>query len=381
MGKIYLDNAATSWPKPEAVYLAVNNFNRNLGSSPGRGSTSSSLASTKLVLNAREVVAELFHIDNPLQIAFMLNVTEALNVVIKGLLQPGDHLIISSMEHNALARPAHVISQTGVEVTIVPCDSMGKLDVKILAGAIKKNTKMVGLSHASNVTGAIQPIEQVGRLCKEAGILFVLDSAQSAGCLPIDVERQYIDILTFTGHKGLFGPQGTGGLYCRSDLVIPPLKTGGTGSQSESFSQPTFMPDSLESGTLNTPGIVGLAAGIEFIQEKGIGAIRSHECQLVTILLRGLQDIEKVQVYGPTTSKDRTSVVSFTIGELDSGQVSYLLEKEFEIVTRAGLHCSPLAHQTIGTLKQGTCRISPGYFNTEREMNIAINAIAEIASR
>lgn len=381
MKKIYLDNASTSWPKPEAVYLAVDSFNRCLGSNPGRGTTRSTIASSKLVLDTRELLAELFHINDPLRIAFTLNVTEALNVALTGILHPGDHLIISSMEHNALARPAHAIADKGVEITIIPCDPSGRLDTKILLSAIKKSTKMVGMLHASNVTGTIQPVEQVGRICRDAGILFLLDAAQSAGCLPIDVERQYIDILAFTGHKGLLGPQGTGGLFLRPGLEIIPLKTGGTGSRSEHLRQPDFMPDSLESGTLNTPGIVGLGAGVRFIQQQGLEAIRSHERQLIDILLNGLKEIGKVKIYGPEDSTDRTAVVSFNIEDVDSGKVSYILETEFGIVTRAGLHCAPLAHRTIGTLQQGACRLSPGYFNTESEMSSVITVIAEIAAR
>lgn len=381
MKKIYLDNASTSWPKPEAVYLAVDSFNRCLGSNPGRGTTRSTIASSKLVLDTRELLAELFHINDPLRIAFTSNVTEALNVALTGILHPGDHLIISSMEHNALGRPAHAIADKGVEITIIHCDPSGRLDTKILLSAFKKSTKMVGMLHASNVTGTIQPVEQVGRICRDAGILFLLDAAQSAGCLPIDVERQYIDILAFTGHKGLLGPQGTGGLFLRPGLEITPLKTGGTGSRSEHLRQPDFMPDSLESGTLNTPGIVGLGAGVRFIQQQSLEAIRLHERQLIDILLNGLKEIGKVKIYGPEDSTDRTAVASFNIEDVDSGKVSYILETEFGIVTRAGLHCAPLAHRTIGTLQQGTCRLSPGYFNTESEMSSVITAIAEIAAR
>jgi len=379
MQRIYLDNAATSWPKPEAVYLAMDNFNRNIGANPGRGTTDSTLASSMLILETRELLAQLFNIEDPLRIAFTLNVTEALNVALKGILLPGDHLIISSMEHNSLVRPASLLAESGIELSIIPCSKAGVLDAKELSKAIRKNTRMVGLLQASNVTGSIQPIGEVGRICREHGILFLVDSAQSAGVLPIDVREQRIDILAFTGHKGLWGPQGTGGIFVRPGIAVRPLKEGGTGSRSQDLRQPDFMPDCLESGTLNTPGIVGLGAGVRFILEQGQEAIRLHEQKLTEILRQNLKKIAGLKIYGPSDSSDSTAVLSFTLADIDSAQISFLLDKEFGIVTRGGLHCTPLAHQTIGTLKQGTCRLSPGFFNTEQEMEPVIKAIAAIA--
>ncbi|MBC8015931.1 MAG: aminotransferase class V-fold PLP-dependent enzyme [Sporomusaceae bacterium] len=381
MEKIYLDNAATSWPKPEAVYVAVDHFNRNIGGNPGRGTTNFALTPASMVLETRVLLAQLFNISDPLRISFTLNITEALNVALKGSLRPGDHLIISSMEHNAVVRPAFALAELGLEITVIPCNSEGLLDTKALAKAIKINTKMVGLLHASNVTGTIQPIFEVGQICREQGILFLVDSAQSAGVLPIDVERQSIDILAFTGHKGLLGPQGTGGIYVRAGIDVKPLKEGGTGSQSHDTKQPQCMPDCLESGTLNTPGIIGLGAGVGFILEQGIDRIRFHEQKLTEILWENIKKINGVKMYGPAAVKDRTAVLSFTIGEMDSAQISFLLEREFGIVTRAGLHCTPLAHQTIGTLQQGTCRLSPGFFNTEGEMEAVIRGIATLAKK
>lgn len=381
MEKIYLDNGATSWPKPETVYAAVDHFNRNIGGNPGRGTTSFALDSASMVLETRELLAQLFNISDPLRIAFTLNITEALNMALKGSLLPGDHLIISSMEHNAVVRPAFTLAEQGLEITVIPCSPEGLIDRKALVKAIKKNTKMVGLLHASNVTGTIQPIEEVGRICRQHGILFLVDSAQSAGVLPIDVQRQNIDILAFTGHKGLLGPQGTGGIYVRPGIVLKPLKEGGTGSQSQDTKQPEFMPDCLESGTLNTPGIIGLGAGVRFILEQGIHVIRLHEQKLTEILWTELLKIKKIKMYGPANPQDKTAVLSFNIGEMDSAHVSFLLEREFGIVTRAGLHCTPLAHETIGTLKQGTCRLSPGFFNTEREIDAVVNAIAMIGEK
>ncbi len=379
--KIYLDNAATSWPKPEAVYEAMDYFQRNIGSNPGRGFTQSSLASSGMVLETRELLARLFHIADPLRIAFALNITEALNVALKGTLLPGDHLIISSMEHAALARPAFALRKQGIELTVVPCDSEGLLDVRDLAKAIRPNTKMVGLLHASNVTGTIQPIADVGRLCREKEILFLVDSAQSAGVLPIDVDRQCIDLLAFTGHKGLLGPQGTGGLYARPGITVRPLKEGGTGSWIRNMEQPDIMPDCLESGTLNTPGIVGLGAGVRFLLGQGLGCIRQQEHKLTTLLWENMKTIPGLKVYGPEDGVRRTAVVSFTLEALEPNQISSALETDFGIVTRAGLHCAPLAHQTIGTLPGGTCRLSPGYFTSEQEIEVVIHAIEEIARK
>ena len=381
MEKIYLDNAATSWPKPEAVYAAVDHFNRNIGGNPGRGTTNFALTPASMVLETRELLAQLFNISDPLRISFTLNITEALNVALKGSLQSGDHLIISSMEHNAVVRPAFALVELGLEITVIPCNPEGLFDTKALVKAIKKNTKMVGLLQASNVTGTIQPIVEVGQVCRERGILFLVDSAQSAGVLPIDVERQLIDILAFTGHKGLLGPQGTGGIYVRPGIDVRPLKEGGTGSQSHDTKQPHCMPDCLESGTLNTPGIIGLGAGVNFLLEQGIDRIRFHEQKLTEILWENIKKINGVKMYGPAAVQDRTAVLSFTIGEMDSAQISFRLEREFGIVTRAGLHCTPLAHRTIGTLQLGTCRLSPGFFNTEGEMEAVIRAIATLAKK
>lgn len=381
MESIYLDNAATSWPKPEAVYAAVDNFNRNIGGNPGRGATSLALTCASMVLETRELLSQLFNISDPLRISFTLNITEALNVALKGSLLPRDHLIISSMEHNAVVRPAFALAENGLEITIISCSPEGLFDTKALIKAIKKNTKMVALLQASNVTGIIQPMAKVGQICREHGILFLVDSAQSAGVVPIDVHSQYIDILAFTGHKSLLGPQGTGGIYVRPGINIKPLKEGGTGSQSQDTKQPQFMPDCLESGTLNTPGIIGLGAGLRFVLEQGVDAIRFHEQKLMEILWNNLKKITGVKMYGPANLKDRTAVISFTVGDMDSAQVSFLLESEFGIITRAGLHCTPLAHQTIGTLQQGTCRLSPGFFNTEQEMEATIKAIAAIAKK
>ncbi len=381
MRTIYMDNAATTFPKPEAVYQAVDFFNRHMGGNPGRGSSKATLQAGSILMDCRDALADFFNIADSSHIAFTLNITEAINIAIKGFLRPGDHVISSSMEHNSVARPLHVINQhNGVEWTTVPCAGDGTLDPEDLRRAIQPNTRMICMLHASNLTGTLMPVEEVGAIAREHDLLFVLDTAQTAGVLPIDVEKQSIDVLTFTGHKGLLGPQGTGGIYLRPGLNINPLKQGGTGSLSEYLEHPAFMPDLLESGTQNTPGIAGLLAGLNFIKEQGIDRIRSHEQHLCDKIIKGLKEIPGVTVYGPVESIKRTAVVSFNIHEMDCGEVSTQLDYKYGVVTRSGLHCTPLAHRTIGTFESGSCRLSPGYFNSIEDADIVIEAVHEIAS-
>ncbi|MDK2880457.1 MAG: hypothetical protein PWQ99_232 [Clostridia bacterium] len=380
MDDIYLDNAATSWPKPESVYRAVDHFNRKLGASPGRGSHRRSVISGQILLETRESLARLFNIKDSSRIAFTVNVTEAINIALKGLLEPGDHVVISSMEHNAVVRPLHALKDKGVELTVVRCSPDGTLDPSLLEQALTLRTRLVCLLHASNITGTIMPVAEVGRIVRRKGILFMVDAAQSAGVLPVDVEEQNIDLLAFTGHKGLLGPQGTGGLYIRPGLDVRPLVEGGTGSQSERVDQPDFMPDRFESGTPNTPGIAGLNAGVQFIQETGLEKIRQHEQELTDALIQGLREIKGVILYGPCDSRRQTAVVSFNIEDRDCGEVSFLLDQKYGIQSRSGLHCAPLAHRTMGTLKRGACRLSPGFFNTMEDIHKVIKAVYEIAT-
>lgn len=380
MDDIYLDNAATSWPKPESVYRAVDHFNRKLGASPGRGSHRRSVISGQILLETRESLAGLFNIKDSSRIAFTVNVTEAINIALKGLLDPGDHVVISSMEHNAVVRPLHALKDKGVELTVVRCSPDGTLDPSLLEQALTLRTRLVCLLHASNITGTIMPVAEVGRIVRRKGILFMVDAAQSAGVLPVDVEEQNIDLLAFTGHKGLLGPQGTGGLYIRPGLDVRPLVEGGTGSQSERVDQPDFMPDRFESGTPNTPGIAGLNAGVQFIQETGLEKIRQHEQELTDALIQGLREIKGVILYGPCDSRRQTAVVSFNIEDRDCGEVSFLLDQKYGIQSRSGLHCAPLAHRTMGTLKRGACRLSPGFFNTMEDIHKVIKAVYEIAT-
>jgi len=285
------------------------------------------------------------------------------------------------MEHNSVARPLYSLSQQGIEWTAVQCDREGSLDPIDIEKAIKSNTRLICILHASNLTGTIMPIEAVGSIAKDNGLLFMVDSAQSAGSLPIDVEKQNIDLLAFTGHKGLLGPQGTGGLYVKPGLAIKPLKEGGTGSLSEYLEHPQMMPDLLEGGTLNTPGIFGLLAGANYIDQTGMNNIRKHETEMTRLLINGLQGIRGLTVYGPQNPDKQVAVVAFNIEEVDCGAVSMMLDYEFGIITRSGTHCTPLAHNTIGTMGLGACRLSPGYFTTEEEISAVIGALEIIAAR
>jgi cysteine desulfurase family protein len=378
---IYMDNAATSYPKPESVYTAVDHFNRNLGGNPGRGSHHATLKAGSILLEAREALAQLFEVPDCEQIAFTSNITESLNIALKGFLHPGDHVISTSMEHNSVARPLYALTLQGIEWTVVHCCPDGSLDPENIGKAIKPNTRMVCMLHASNLTGTIMPIAQVGKICRENGLIFVVDSAQSAGILPINVVEQNIDILAFTGHKGLLGLQGTGGIYVSPKVDLTPLKQGGTGSLSEHLYHPEFMPDRLESGTPNTPGIVGLMAGVQFISKTGLMNIHQHEQELTAMLYNGLKEIKGVKLYGPGDCQRQTAVIAFNISNMDCGELSMQLDYQYGIVTRSGLHCAPLAHQTIGTLEEGTCRLSPGYFTTRDEIEMVIRAIYEIAQQ
>jgi cysteine desulfurase family protein len=381
METTYMDNAATTFPKPESVYRAVDHFNRYLGGNPGRGSNKKTLKAGSVLLECRDALAELFNIRDSSCLAFAFNVTEALNIGLKGLLNSGDHVITTSMEHNSVARPLFVLQGRGIEWTAVRCAEDGSLDPEEIRKAIRTNTRLICILHASNLTGTIMPVAEVGKLARENNILFMVDSAQTAGVLALDVEEQNIDILCFTGHKGLLGPQGTGGIYVRPGVEIRPLKQGGTGSLSEFLEHPEFLPDLLESGTPNTPGITGLLAGAEFIKKTGIENIRKHEQRLTGYLLEGLKEIRGLIIHGPADADRQTAVVPFNIDGMDCGEISMNLDYEFGIVTRSGLHCAPLAHRTIGSFERGACRLSPGYFNTEDDIRKVIEAVHTIAKR
>lgn len=378
---IYLDNAATTFPKPQEVYDRVTEVMTKYCANPGRSGHSLALEAGRIIYDARELVADFFNVKDPMQIAFTHNTSIALNMGIKGVLKQGDHAITTTMEHNSVLRPLTALADSGIiELTIVDCETDGTLDMEKLKGAVKDNTRAIVTTHASNVSGAILPIEEIGKLCKEIDAIYIVDAAQSAGVYEIDVEKMNIDILCFAGHKGLLGPQGTGGLYVNPKLELESIIEGGTGSQSALLTQPHMMPDRLETGTPNTPGIAGLAAGVEFINRVGIDKIREHEDNLAKKFIEGLKKMEIVKIYGPEDLSKRTSVVSINIGDEDSSEVGYILNSVFDIGTRPGLHCAPLSHKTMGTFEQGTVRFSFGYFNTEEEVDQALAAIEEIIS-
>lgn len=378
---IYLDNAATTWPKPECVYQAVDTCLRTMGANPGRGGHSMARTASMLVYEAREALAKLFGIDDANQLVFTHNATDAISMAVFGTVRPGDTIVTTAMEHNAVARAVRVAQSQGVTVKVIPCTSTGQLVMEEMAAAIREKPKAVIMTHASNVTGTIMPVAEVGKLTKKLGVILMVDAAQTAGVEEIDVAAMGINILAFSGHKGLLGPQGTGGLYVQETISIRPLRVGGTGSMSESDIQPEFMPDRLESGTPNTPGIFGIKAGVDFILATGRSKIQAKEMKLTKLLLEGLRPIPGVTIYGQQTAQGRTSVVSFTIAGRDSGQIAHLLDKNYNIACRSGLHCAPWAHQTIGTIKTGTVRLSPGYFNTEEEIGQTIIAVREVVAQ
>jgi cysteine desulfurase family protein len=379
----YLDNAASSWPKPDATWQAMERFMRSVGANPGRSGHRLSIEAGRILMEARDALADLFVAENPLRICFTKNATEALNLAIYGTLRPGDHCITSSMEHNSVMRPLRDLEKKGLEVTVVTCSSPGELDPLKIEKAIKPNTKLIVMTHASNVVGTLMPISEIGEIARKRGILFCVDAAQTAGAYPINIEAMQIDFLAFTGHKSLCGPQGTGGLYIRDGLEskLEPLMRGGTGSRSEFQMQPEFIPDKYESGTPNTVGIAGLGAGVRFILSQGLVEIRAKEKGLTHMLIEGLQSIPGVVVYGCEDSYKQVAICSFNINGLTSSEVTMTLDEEFGIMSRPGLHCAPAAHQTINTFPQGTVRLSPGFFTTEEEIAFVLKAVRKISAR
>lgn len=380
---IYFDNAATSRPKPSQAYTAVQKYMRNIGANPGRSGHRLSVEAARIIYDAREKLAKLFNVSDPLRIVLTKNATEALNIAISGFLKPGDHVITSSMEHNSVMRPLRAIEAKGVSLTVIPCDKSGTIDPTQISMAIKKNTKAIFMTHASNVTGTIMPVSAVGRIARERDIVFCVDAAQTAGSCLIDVYKMNIDLLAFTGHKSLFGPSGTGGLYVREGLEkrIAPVYVGGTGSRSELEVQPDFMPDCYEGGTPNTAGIAGLLAGAKFVLSKGIVRIKKKEEKLTKQFIEGVKNLPGIIVYGPSSEEERIPVVSFNVEDIDPAEVALKLDEKFNIMSRSGLHCAPSAHKTIGTYPTGTVRFSFGYFNTLREIDKSIEALKQINKR
>jgi cysteine desulfurase family protein len=377
---IYLDNAATTFPKPESVYIKVLESMKNYGANPGRGSHTMAVEGAKVIYETRELLATLFNLDNPMNVIFTSNSTDSLNMAMKGILHSGDHVITTSMEHNSVIRPLVELEKNGVEITIVPCENDGQINISKIEKAMKSNTKLVVTTHVSNLTGTILPIEQIGKICKRHKITYLVDAAQSAGVLDIDVKKFNIDLLAVPGHKGLLGPQGSGALIINCENEIKQLKEGGTGSESSNLSQPKFYPDKLESGTQNLPGIAGLNAGVKYILNRGIESIYRHENYLLDIFINEISNNHKFRIYGPRCIKDRCGVVSINILNLDSTEVAYILDEKYKIAVRSGLHCAPLAHKTIGTEKIGAVRFSVGPFNNVSEMLETAKALNEITN-
>lgn len=376
---IYLNNAATSFPKPPGVIEAVERAMRLAAGSPGRAGYATSLGAEREVFHAREALSRLLGVSDSSHLIFTHNATAALNLVLRGLLEPGDHVVTTSMEHNSVARPLHFLANNGVEFTRVPCSPDGRLDPRHVQAAIRPQTRLVVMVHASNVTGSILPVEVVARMARERGIPLLLDAAQTGGVLPMNLEALGADYVAFAGHKGLLGPQGTGILYVRDASQIAPLCMGGTGSQSDRAEQPEFLPDKFESGTPNVPGLAGLAAAAEFLLERGVDTVRAHESALLSTLLHGLRDIPRMTIYGACDPDLQVGVVSVNIADLDPGEVAQRLEAHFGILTRSGLHCAPWAHETIGTLNRGTLRLSLSWATTESEIERVLRALHKIA--
>lgn len=379
---IYLDHAATSFPKPPQVIRAMSDFLECAGGNPGRSGHRLSIAAGRIVYDAREAIAELFNAPDPLRVVFTLNATHALNLALRGILNAGDRVVTTSMEHNAVMRPLRALEQSGVQVVIVRCARDGSLDVNDLAAALQERTKLVVATHASNVTGTILPIAEIAQLAHRAGACVLVDAAQTAGVLPIDIQAMGIDLLAFTGHKGLLGPPGTGGLVLADSVKteqIEPLMRGGTGSHSEFETQPEFLPDKFESGTPNGVGIAGLRAGVRFIASLGIEAIRAHEMKLASVL-ESLRELPGVTVYGPARVTDRTATCSFRVAGHRVSDIALQLEEQFGIMCRVGLHCAPAAHRTIGTLPEGTVRFAPGHMTTLQDICATLLAVERLVS-
>jgi len=376
----YLDNAATSWPKPETVYQAVDHFMREVGATPGRGGHWREEEAARIADEARAALAQLFNAPDPAGIAFTMNATQAINMALKGVLRPGDHVITSSIEHNAMWRPLKALERRGVAVTAVPCAADGTLDPADVAAAIRPNTRLIALLHASNVLGTLLPVAAIGQIAHDHGLLFLVDAAQTAGAHPIDVQAMHIDLLAFPGHKGLYGPHGTGGLVVRPGVQLETWIEGGSGTESAPETMPEALPLRLEAGTQNAAGIAGLLAGARFVLAQGVERIREHELALTGQLIEALGDVPGLTVLGPAGLARRTAVVSVTVEGYIPDQLAAVLDQVFDIATRAGLHCAPQAHRTAGTLEAGALRFSPGYFNTPEEVAEAAAALQSIVA-
>ncbi|MDO5788458.1 MAG: aminotransferase class V-fold PLP-dependent enzyme [Fusobacterium sp.] len=373
---IYFDNAATTLHKPQEVIDAVIKAMTSMGNA-GRGNTSASMEASHIIFDTRENLAKLFNIKDSSRIAFTCNSTEALNIAIKGCLTTGDHVITTMLEHNSVLRPLYEMENKGVELSIIQADKLGNISYDEIKSLIKNNTKSIVCTHGSNLTGNLVDIEKIGKICKEHNLLFIVDASQTAGVFPIDVEKMNIDILCFTGHKSLLGPQGTGGIFVKEGIDVTPLKSGGTGILTYSKTQPLIMPTHLEAGTLNGHGIAGLNAGIEFINKIGMKKIREKEENLMWRFYNEVKELPHIKIYGDFSKKERCPIVTLNIDNYDSGDIAEEL-LNYGVATRAGGHCAPLMHEALGTIEQGAVRFSFGYFNTEEEVDEVIKIIKNI---
>ena len=380
MNYIYLDNASTTFPKAPNVASAMADYITNRGININRGSYALAYDVEDIIYTTRQRLHPLFNGHDPAHVIFTQNVTMSLNMVIKGLLKAGDHVLVSSMEHNAVMRPLTQLLDKGITFDTIPCDSTGSIQMDSIEPLIRPNTVALIINHASNVCGTIQPLESIGPICKAHNLQFIVDAAQTAGVIPIDVKACHIDALCFTGHKGLLGPQGIGGIILTKEMAqnLTPLIAGGTGSFSHLETMPTHMPDAFEAGTLNLPGIIGLNEGLSYIESQGMENIHNHELALTQAFLEGLQSIDVVNIVGKQDIQDRTAVVSITIDSMDPASIAYELESTYHIMTRVGLHCAPRAHQTLGTYPEGTVRFSFGYANTHEDVVSALSALHRI---
>lgn len=375
---IYLDNAATTMHKPQAVIDAVVQAMNSLGNA-GRGANEASLSAARIIYDTRDRLAQLFHAENAKRIAFTCNSTESLNIAIKGSLNPGDHAITTALEHNSVLRPLYEMQEQGVELTVIESDKRGRICYEDFEKAIRPETKVIVCTNGSNLTGNRVDLERVGKIAEDHGIRFIVDASQTAGVFEIDVQKMHIDILCFTGHKGLLGPQGTGGIYVREGIELRPLKSGGSGVDTYNTHHPAEMPTTLEAGTLNGHGIAGLGAGVKYIMDTGMEHIRETEQHYMWKFYNGVKDIPGVKIYGDFETEDRCPIVTLNIADYDSSEVSDELLMTYGISTRPGAHCAPLMHKALGTVDQGAVRFSFSHFNTEEEIDAAIAAIRELA--
>ena len=383
MERIYFDNASTSFPKAEGVAEAVYHYMKDCGCNINRGGYDEAYQAEEIVLRTRQQLTELFHGPDCRNVVFTRNITESLNVLLKGFLKAGDHVLVSAMEHNAVMRPLTQLTEQGVSFDRIPCGTDGTLDVSAMDRLLRENTRAVVMLHASNVCGTLMPIETVGAFCHAHGLRFILDTAQTAGVFPIDMEAMHIDALAFTGHKGLLGPQGIGGFLLQPDMVplVQPLIAGGTGSISHEEQMPSFMPDRFEAGTMNLPGIMGLHAALCWLERETIDAVRSHELELTERFLSGALDIPCLRVVGRRDISGRAGVVSVVPENADPALVADALGREYGIMVRVGLHCAPNAHKTLGTFPTGTIRFSFGRWNTPQQVDTALSALRELCGR